>query len=95
MVVVCSLIGIPAPSASAETTVLYRVNAGGTALTASDGGPNWAVDTSTNPSPHHNTGSKTSSWTAVSDVDPSVPSSTPTAVFSTERWDPPEDPEMQ
>ena len=42
--------------------VLYRVNAGGSAITAIDGGPDSATDTSAAPSPLHNTGDSTASY---------------------------------
>ncbi|MDH3707208.1 MAG: hypothetical protein OES57_14155, partial [Acidimicrobiia bacterium] len=57
------------------TDVLYRVNAGGVAVTATDGGPDWAIDTKTNPSPLHNTGSKTASFLPGVVPDATVPAS--------------------
>ena len=50
----------------ATSNVLYRVNAGGAAIAATDGGPDWAVDTSAAPSPLHNTGSSTATTAAAS-----------------------------
>jgi hypothetical protein len=74
--------------------VLYRINAGGPAVTAVDGGPNWAAD-DVGPSPLHNNVSNTGDWGLVPTVNGSVPSTTPNAIFTTERWDPPEGDEMQ
>jgi hypothetical protein len=67
--------------------VLFRINAGGPAVAAIDGGPNWAVDDNGSASPLHNTGSATGSWAPVPTVDMTVPASTPNAIFTTERWD--------
>ncbi|HZN17429.1 MAG TPA: malectin domain-containing carbohydrate-binding protein [Micromonosporaceae bacterium] len=73
--------GVPSP-------VLYRVNAGGPTLASTDGGPDWAQDTLAAPSPYHNTGSWVNApGTLVGSVDTSVPSTTPTAVFSDQRYD--------
>jgi PKD repeat protein len=76
-------------------TVLYRVNAGGSAITATDGGPNWAVDTSTTPSSLHNTGSTTASYGSNVSATVNVPSTTPITVFNSERNDPSGGNEMQ
>jgi hypothetical protein len=76
------------------TNALYRVNAGGAAVAATDGGPDWAADNGTT-SPYRNTGSSTSSYTTVGSVDATVPAGTPAALFSTERWDGASAPEMQ
>jgi PKD repeat protein len=67
--------------------VLHRVNAGGATLGSLDAGPDWSSDTGTN-NPLRNSGSNTSSYSAVGSVDASVPASTPNQVFDTERWDP-------
>jgi len=72
---------------SAATTVLHRVNAGGSSVTATDGGPNWSADTSTSSS-FRNTGSSTSSYTGTVSLDSSVPAGTPTTLFNSERYDP-------
>jgi hypothetical protein len=90
------------PLAAGE--VLYRINNGGPELAATDGGPAWAADTGTQPSQYLVGGdTQTVDWTSSSSgdaaldggVDASVPSSTPTEVFVTERYDPPTDGEMQ
>ncbi|MGI9602663.1 MAG: malectin domain-containing carbohydrate-binding protein [Acidimicrobiales bacterium] len=77
------------------STVLYRVNAAGPAVTATAGGPDWAVDTKFNPSPLHNTGSKTTTFAPGVVADATVPASTPIEVFETERKDPLVLPEME
>ncbi|MEV0005536.1 malectin domain-containing carbohydrate-binding protein [Micromonospora sp. NPDC050980] len=81
--------GVPKP-----TNVLYRVNAGGAAVAATDGGPDWAVDDGGNPSPYHNSGSSASGFTAVGALDATVPAGTPAALYSTERYDGAGVPEM-
>ncbi|MGH9222418.1 MAG: Kelch repeat-containing protein, partial [Acidimicrobiales bacterium] len=76
--------------------VVYRVNAGGPALT---GTPAWSADTVAAPSANVNaaaTSNKVSSTTNPIDLtDPSVPSGTPGSMFQTERWDPAGSPELQ
>lgn len=82
----------------ATGTVVYRVNAGGPALAASDGGPAWAADTAAAPSTYGNAGAAASQSYGTPDAidtsDPSVPAGTPAALFQTERWDPPWGDEM-
>jgi hypothetical protein len=73
--------------------VLYRVDAGGPALPASDDSMDWAADTDAT-SPLRNSGSNAASWTDPIGRSASVPSTTPQAIFSTERWDPGTLPEM-
>jgi hypothetical protein len=75
--------------------VLFRVNAGGPTLPTVDGGPDWAGDSATAPSPYHNAGSNVATYTSTAAVDATVPTSTPAAVFSSERWDGTSAPEMQ
>jgi PKD repeat protein len=74
----------PPPTGS----VLYRVNAGGSAIS---GTPGWTADTSAAPSSYTNAAaaySTTSSTTAtIAMTDPSVPAGTPMALFQTERYD--------
>jgi uncharacterized repeat protein (TIGR02543 family) len=75
-------------------TVLFRVNAGGPAITSLDAGkPNWSSDTNTSPSPYRNTGSAATfeGLTLHQSVDPAV---VPGNLFLTERWDGPTEPEM-
>jgi hypothetical protein len=72
------------------SNVLYRVDAGGPAVGAIDNGPDWAADASDSDegAQYRNTGSSSASWNQVNSVNPSVPSSTPSAIFNSERWDP-------
>ena len=75
--------------------MLYRVNAGGALVAATDGGPDWVSDNSAT-SPNHNTGSSTatqSALTAASLV--GVPASTPLGIWTSERNDPTGGNEMQ
>jgi Malectin domain len=83
-----------ASSTGAGGNVLYRVNTGGPSLLATDGGPDWAADTGADPSPFRNAGSNEAGWSQVPSVDGTVPPSTPVDVFSSERWDPGDAPEM-
>ncbi|GAB3560771.1 hypothetical protein GCM10027344_14110 [Spelaeicoccus albus] len=79
---------------SANSNVLYRVNAGGPAIQAVDNGPDWTADTAAT-SPNRNSGSNSATYDPGAVLDSSVPSSTPSAIFDSERWDPSDDPEMQ
>ncbi|MFL6139372.1 MAG: PKD domain-containing protein [Frankiaceae bacterium] len=83
------------PGGATQSPVLYRVNAGGPRLLSRDEGPDWATDTASQPSSFHNTGSTAETWTAVGSVDASVPATTPSQVFSSDRVDPSSQPEMQ
>jgi hypothetical protein len=81
--------------AAASGDVLYRVNAGGPELAALDTGPAWSTDTETNPSPYHvSTDGELSSF-PVTQADSTLPSTTPSDVFLTARWDRPTLPELQ
>lgn len=74
--------------------VLYRVNAGGPELAATDGEMAWLADTAST-SLYRNSGSTAN--TIVSNTitaDASVPASTPMAVFDDRRFDPSAAPEM-
>jgi hypothetical protein len=73
--------------ANAHPEVLYRVDTGGPAIQATDGGPDWAADQS-DPSPYRVSGSNTAGYSPVANVDSTVPASTPSSIFDTERWDP-------
>ena len=74
-----------------NSTVIYRVNAGGAEIAAIDGGPNWAADTGTFLA---NVGSN---GTAGFNVSPggTVAPTTPADIFQTERWDAAGGSEMQ
>jgi PKD repeat protein len=73
--------------------VLYRVNAGGPQIQSLDGGPNWAEDDS-DPSDVRNNGSNAAGWGPGETIDNTVPSTTPMAVFESERWSPSDNPPM-
>jgi PKD repeat protein len=66
--------------------VLYRINAGGASVAATDGGPEWAADTSST-STLRTSGSSAASYGTVPATTAAVPPGTPTALFSSERWD--------
>jgi hypothetical protein len=90
-------LGVAASSGGGEPlppTVLHRVNAGGAAITATDGGPNWTSDSGTN-NPLRNSGSSKSTNTTVQTVDSTVPAGTPQSVFHSLRYDPAGGVEMQ
>ncbi len=72
---------------------LFRVNAGGPAIPAFDGGPSWRADTDS-ASDVRNSGSNAAAYGAVPTVTPNVPASAPRALYESERWDPNGDPEM-
>ena len=72
----------PPPSA-----VLYRVNAGGTIVAASDSGPDWGTDTDASPSPYLATDADRTNGFSVDGLHPSVPAGTPSSIFETERLD--------
>ena len=85
-------------SATGDTseTVLYRVNAGGSEIAATDGGLAWLADTASNNSsllvdPGSNS---TASFPAV-EPGASVPAIVPDEIFDTERWDAAGGSEMQ
>jgi hypothetical protein len=88
------------PCPGADPSVLYRVNAGGTAIAATDCGPSWLADNSSSAAGavFHNTGSSTSAWNQPFAVQyqPTgpVPRTTPSQVFLSERWDPSSGSEM-
>ena len=75
--------------------ILYRVNAGGPALPSLDDGPSWAEDDAALTSTLHNTGSTTASYACCAARGASLPASTPTGLFNTERTDPSGGNEMQ
>ncbi len=84
----------PTDDGPTDGEVVHRLNTGGDEVAATDDGPVWAATDDTSeylaaggdvagPQPY-----------TVGDVDDSVPSNTPTAVFETEMYDPVESPEM-
>lgn len=77
-----------------DTSVLYRINTGGSTIAAVDAGPDWSADNS-DPSPYRNNGSNFAGYGLIGTVNASVPSSTPPDIFSSERWDPSDATEAQ
>ncbi|BDD00906.1 malectin domain-containing carbohydrate-binding protein [Persicobacter psychrovividus] len=71
------------------SNILYRVNAGGPAVNAIDGGPNWAADTKGAPYTFMNSsGSNSTYFGNISSLHPSVDANrVPAAIFKHERWD--------
>ena len=70
------------------STVLYRVNTGGGAIASLDGGPDWAADPTSNPSPFlANPGSNSSASFPLLDPGNTVPVNIPGTIFDTERWE--------
>ena len=71
-----------------EGTVIYRINAGGNALTATD--PDWEQDTTSSPSQYVNSGATNFTESTGDTIDishPSIPTGTPMQLFQTGRWD--------
>ncbi len=74
-----------------QSTVVYRINAGGPAIA---GSPAWGADTGASPSNFNNSTTGGNSATSVTSVSvnashPSIPAGTPAAIFQTERFDKP------
>jgi hypothetical protein len=63
-----------------STNVLYRVNAAGPALQASDSGPDWSSDGA------FTSDGNTADWGASVPFDSTVPAGTSPVIFNTERW---------
>lgn len=87
------------PQAAGADTVVYRVNAGGPTVPATDGGPAWSQDLNLpNASPFVNVPPIVDNVFYHSQPlrapDASVPAYVPPAVLDDERWDGPETPEM-
>jgi len=81
----------------AEPTTLFRINASGPAVTATDGGLDWEATGGTGAQSGDgwtvNTGNSSSH--PVSGRHSSLPDYVPQSIFADERWDPPAAPEMQ
>lgn len=75
------------PLANEHPEVLYRLDAGGPTVAANDNGPDWVGDQS-DTSPYRNSGSYTAGYSALPNRDADLPTSTPSAIFDSERWDP-------
>ncbi len=71
-----------------DTSVLYRVNAGGSEIAALDGGPAWSADTVSNNSPFlSDPGSNNTAFFPAVEPGATVAVSTPDSIFDSERWD--------
>ncbi|ODR82589.1 hypothetical protein BG842_17930 [Haladaptatus sp. W1] len=87
-----------APTTAAPTTsttqsrspVIYRVNVGGSRLSAMNGGPDWLPDSEQHPSRFGNalwSGSHTNTTDDSVAMTAAVPAGTPEAIFHSRRWD--------
>lgn len=81
-------------STNGQSNILYRVDAGGPAVGAGDGGPDWAEDTSSNPSRYRNSQGNAADWSPGATMSSSVPAGTPSAIFDHELWSPSDSPPM-
>ncbi len=84
---------VGASTASSDGNILYRVNAGGGTVGAVDNGPDWTADDGGDSS-YRNSGSNSAGYGSGAATDGTVPSSTPNAVFDSERWSPSDNPAM-
>ncbi|MGZ4550299.1 MAG: PKD domain-containing protein [Blastococcus sp.] len=73
-----------AGTGGAPAQVLYRVNAGGPEVAATDGGPAWSADDGAD-NPLRTSGGQVTDWGAPPALDGTVPAGTPPAVFADER----------
>ncbi|MEO8424689.1 MAG: malectin domain-containing carbohydrate-binding protein [Actinomycetota bacterium] len=85
----------PTQCSAGATPYLYRVNTGGPTIAANDCGPDWSGDPDFDNPTLRNSGSNTADWGSNGSQNGTVPATTPSGVFATERWDPSDDPEMQ
>lgn len=81
-------------SSGGTTNVLYRVNAGGAAVTSSDAGPDW-TDDSASGSDFRNSNSNAAAYDSNRTIDSTVPPTTPGTVFDSERWSSNDNPAME
>ena len=81
-------------ASNGQTNVLYRVDAGGPEIDASDGGPDWAEDDAGQASPFRNSQSSSADYNPISKLSAAVPSTTPAAIFDHERWSPTDSPPL-
>ena len=68
--------------------VIYRVNAGGSAVASLDNGPDWASGQGAVPGVQVSGGNNATYGTDPSSLTPAVPAATPPAIFNSERWGP-------
>ena len=72
---------------AASQAQLFRVNCGGPPVTAIDAGIDWAEDSSASPSAFRTSGTNDTAGFTIGSFDATVPATTPTGVFATERWE--------
>lgn len=77
---------IVAAQQQVRTRVLHRVNAGGPAVAALDGGPAWSADEGSAATAIRVAGSSTTAYAPISGD--RVPKGVPSALYDSERWDP-------
>ncbi|MFN8083784.1 MAG: malectin domain-containing carbohydrate-binding protein [Dermatophilaceae bacterium] len=70
-----------------DPSILYRVNAGGPVVGATDIGSNWSDDSAPD-NPLRNSGSNSAGWSGAPAYDATMPATVPSGVFGSERWDP-------
>ena len=76
------------PPENSSETILYRVNAGGAQLAATDGDIAWSADTPSNNSPYlSDPGSNNTATFAAVEPGTTVPEIVPGTIFDTERYD--------
>ncbi|MBX2855343.1 MAG: cadherin-like domain-containing protein, partial [Rhodobacteraceae bacterium] len=78
-----------------EEVVLFRINAGGELITATDGGPNWEADTDGAENPALVAGGNKTTEFLDNEPGVDVPANIPAAIFDTERSDDATGEEMQ
>ncbi len=79
----------PLHPADTPERILYRLNAGGSRVAAIDNGPDWLSDAA-----FYGGGTRVVTGRNVRGIDRSVPTTTPPNVFKTERYNPPNTPNM-
>jgi hypothetical protein len=88
-------IALSGTGVAAAATVLYRVDAGGAAVT---GTPGWTADTNAAPSQYRNSAAAPSgafsTTSTINLTNASIPAGTPQSLFQSERWDMPGGAEM-
>ena len=93
------LYNVPASSCQAvDASILYRVNTGGPGADSLDCGPDWLADDSDGApgASFRNSGSNAvPPWGQPFTVDATVPATTPSTIFDSERWDPGDGDPMQ
>ena len=81
-------------ASNGQTNVMYRVDAGGPEIDATDGGPDWAEDDAGQASAFRNNQSNSADYGPVAHLNANVPSTTPAGIFDHERWSPTDSPPL-